>query len=113
LNISFFFFLLGIWTFILLIFYIIGFFIHKKKNKRNDLIVEEEDSLFGNEKLSLAQQFTILFPYKGIMKFLIHCIFSGVLLSYTCVFLSLDNLNNRFKNSAIKWILYIFDWIGR
>jgi len=96
----------------LLIFFSISVLIHKKKNQRDDIIVDEEDSLFGYEKMSIAQQFTLLFPYKGIVKMLLHSILSGILLSYTCVFLSLDSMDKRFKNDAVKWILYTLGWIG-
>ncbi|KAG4093025.1 hypothetical protein H8356DRAFT_1700634 [Neocallimastix lanati (nom. inval.)] len=100
-----------IWGVTLLIFFFLGNLINKKKSKKEDIIIDEEDSLFGPEKLSIAQQFCIIFPYKNIVLSFINAFLSGVLLSYTCVFLSLDNLDNRFQNAAVKWLLYILGWI--
>ncbi|ORX87421.1 hypothetical protein BCR32DRAFT_289392 [Anaeromyces robustus] len=102
----------SIWAVVLLMFFLLGYLINTKKDKREDLIVDEEDSLFGNdERISLAQQFSIIFPYKGIVLIFIHSLISGLLLAYSCVFLSLDNLEQRFENNVVKWILYILGWI--
>jgi hypothetical protein len=100
-----------IWGIILFIFSVIGYLIHKKKSKKEDIIFDEEDSILGKEKLTITQQFHIIFPEKNIFANIINAVLSGILLSYTCVFLSIDNLDNRFKNDVVKWLFYILGWI--